>query len=105
MPPPPPEPCWRKRPDDAQALKDYNFAVGRIFEVIHDSGLQPWKSPLICPGASGDWNFSMTHDGKPEHDPSHFRILPADRYQFKGTLVRERTRQRRPRRAHGHAPA
>lgn len=80
-----------KNPDDAQSLKDYNFAVGRIFEVLHESGLQPWKKPVVCPSASGDWTFSITHDGKPEHDPSHFRILPADRFQFKGTLVNERS--------------
>jgi hypothetical protein len=80
-----------KLPDDAPARKDYNFAVGRIFEVIHAAGLEPWKSPVICPGAGGDWSFSVASDGKPEHDPSHFRILPADRYQFHGTLVKERT--------------
>ncbi len=80
-----------KRPDDQQARKDYNFAVGRIFEVIHSAGLQPWKAPLTCPGASGNWSFSVASDGKPEHDPSFFRILPADRYRFHGTLVRERT--------------
>lgn len=78
-------------PDNEQARKDYNFAVGRIFEVIHESGVQPWKKPLICPGAEGDWEFSVAHDGKPEHDPSHFRILPADRFNFKGKLVKDRT--------------
>ena len=80
-----------KHPKDQQSLKDYNFAVGRIFEVLHDSGLQPWKKPVVCPSASGDWTFSVAHDGKPEHDPSHFRILPADRFQFKGTLVKDRS--------------
>jgi hypothetical protein len=80
-----------KRPDDVPARKDYNFAVGRIFEVIHAAGLEPWKAPVICPGAGGNWRFYVASDGKPEHDPSHFRILPADRYQFQGTLVKERT--------------
>lgn len=80
-----------KHPDDLQARKDYNFAVGRIFEVIHSAGLQPWKAPLICPSASGNWSFSVATDGKPEHNPSYFRILPADRYQFRGKLVHERT--------------
>ncbi|MCE9520039.1 MAG: alpha/beta hydrolase [Verrucomicrobia bacterium] len=80
-----------KNPDDQQARKDYNFAVGRIFEVIHTAGLQPWKAPLICPSASGNWSFSVATDGKPEHNPSYFRILPADRYQFRGKLVHERT--------------
>lgn len=80
-----------KNPQDDQARKDYNFAVGRLFEVLHESKLQPWKAPVICPGVGGDWSFSVTHDGKPEHDPSHFRILPADRYQFRGRLVKART--------------
>lgn len=80
-----------KHPNDAPALKDYNFAVGRIFEVIHAAGLEPWKAPLSCPGADGNWSFSVASDDKPEHDPSHFRILPADRYQFRGSLVKERT--------------
>ena len=71
-----------KRPDDAPARKDYNFAVGRIFEVIHTAGLEPWKAPVICPGADGNWSFSVASDGKPEHDPSHFRILPLQRNCF-----------------------
>lgn len=79
-----------KRSEDVQARKDYNFAVGRLFEVLHESKLQPWKMPVICPGIDGDWSFTVTHDGKPEHDPSHFRILPADRYQFRGRLVKDR---------------
>lgn len=81
----------KKDPGDRAAREDYNYAVGRIFEVIHDAKLQPWKKPLICPGMSGDWRFSITTDGKPEHDPSHFRILPADRYTFRGSLVKQRT--------------
>lgn len=80
-----------KNPQDAQALKDYNYAVSRLFEVLHESGLEPWKVPVKCPGASGEWNFSVITDGKPEHDPSHYRIIPADRFQFKGKLVKERT--------------
>ncbi len=80
-----------KQPDNAQALQDYNYAVSRLFEVLHDSGLEPWKTPVKCPSASGDWIFSVVSDGKPEHDPSHYRILPADRFQFKGTLVKQRT--------------
>ncbi len=80
-----------KNPGDAQALKDYNFAVSRLFEVLHDSGLEPWKAPVKCPGADGDWSFSVVSDGKPEHDPSRYRILPADRFEFKGKLITDRT--------------
>jgi len=80
-----------KRPTNAQALQDYNFAVARIFDVLHKSGLQPWKAPVICPGAEGNWSFTMLTSGKPEHDPAKYRILPADRFQFRGSLVRQRS--------------
>jgi hypothetical protein len=80
-----------KQPGDVQARQDYNFAIGRLFEVIEESGFQPWKTPVNCPGASGVWKFSMTYDGKPEHDPAHLRIMPADRFQFEGKLVKQRT--------------
>jgi pimeloyl-ACP methyl ester carboxylesterase len=81
----------KKNPRDKQALQDYNFAVGRIFEVLHGENFEPWKKPLICPGAKGNWSFTMTHDGKPEHNPAFFRILPADRFNFKGSLVKDRS--------------
>lgn len=80
-----------KDPADATALREYNFAVSRLFEVLHESDFQPWKTPVVCPGADGEWVFSMTHDGKPQHNPAFFRILPADRFTFKGKLVRERS--------------
>ena len=37
-------------PGDTAAMNDYNFAVARIFEIIEDNGLEPWKKPLSCPG-------------------------------------------------------
>lgn len=80
-----------KNPSDAQALRDYNFAVSRLFDVLHKSGLQPWKKPVVCQGADGNWTFTMLTNGKAQHDPSHYRILPADRFVFRGSLVRERS--------------
>lgn len=81
----------KKNPHDGQALTDYNFAVSRLFEVIHKSGLQPWKTPVICPGTNGNWTFSVSAEGMSGQDPSHFRILPADRYRFHGLLVQDRS--------------
>lgn len=78
-----------KHPDDEQARKDYNFAVARIFEVIHDNKLKPWLKPIVCPGATEDWTLVLKTDGK--YDPGMFRVLPADRFEFKGKLVTERT--------------
>ncbi|WP_240914692.1 alpha/beta fold hydrolase [Roseimicrobium sp. ORNL1] len=78
-----------KNPNDEQARKDYNFAVARVFEVIHDNHLQPWKKPIVAPGATEDWKLVLKTDGK--HDPGMFRVLPADRFEFRGRLVTERT--------------
>ncbi len=77
----------QKTPDDAQARADYNFAVARIFDVIREAGLEPWKAPLVCQGATQAWNFSLKADLRPGYHPSNFELRTADRYQFKGRLV------------------
>jgi len=80
-----------KHPDNTQARLDYNFAVARIFGIIDTGGLEPWKAPLLCPGASQAWNFSLKRDPQPTRNPSNFKIQPADIYQFKGSLIVQRT--------------
>ncbi len=80
-----------QQPADTQARHDYNFAVARLFGTLHDAGLEPWKAPLACPGAGKVWSFSIKRDPQPERNPSNFDIEPADTYQFKGTLVVQRT--------------
>ncbi|MEY4485009.1 MAG: hypothetical protein RL693_2461, partial [Verrucomicrobiota bacterium] len=63
-------------------------------EVINDAGLEPWKSPVQCPGATGQpWIFSMKPDARPEHDLSNYRIVAADRYEFEGKLVVKESRK------------
>ena len=81
----------RTNPADAAALRDYNFAVGRVFEVIHDGKLQPWKKAVAAVGAKGTWEFTLPGDKRPERNPNNYHILPADRYQFKGTYVTKRS--------------
>jgi hypothetical protein len=78
-------------PDNTQARLDYNFAVARIFGIINNAGFEPWKATLLCPGASQVWNFSLKRDPQPQRNPSNFKIEPADIYNFKGTLVVQRT--------------
>jgi pimeloyl-ACP methyl ester carboxylesterase len=78
-------------PGDLQARRDYNFAVSRVMETVHQAGLEPWKTPVRCPGRDGEWVFSYNAAEHPDREPSLFRILPADRYEFKGRLVKDRT--------------
>ena len=81
----------KAQPGDTQAMADYNFAVGRLFEVIYDAGLEPWKAPLHCPGANGEWLYSLKTEKRPERNAANFRITPADRIELKGSLVKQRT--------------
>jgi hypothetical protein len=81
----------KTQPTDRQAREDYNFAVARIFGIIHRAGLEPWKKPLSCPGAGKTWIFSIDRDSKPGRNPSDFDIRPADIFNFRGTLVSDRT--------------
>ncbi len=79
-----------KQPADRQAQEDYNFAVSRIFGILHREGLEPWKKPLACPGTTRTWNFSIDGDSKPGRNPSDFDIRPADTLHFRGSLVNKR---------------
>jgi len=81
----------RSTPDDAQARADYNFATGRIFAIIHDAKLDPWKNPIRVKGREGGWLLTFKNGTHTEVEPSKVGILPADRYSFHGTYIRTRT--------------
>ena len=36
----------RRAPANAAAIRDYDFAIGRVFEIIQDAKLDPWTKPL-----------------------------------------------------------
>ncbi|MFN0129383.1 MAG: esterase/lipase family protein [Verrucomicrobiales bacterium] len=78
-------------PEDVAARADYNFAVARAVEVVSQWNLEPWKAPIRCPGAQGEWLFTYDATDHPDHDPALFSIRPADRYHFRGRLVSDRT--------------
>lgn len=79
-------------PGDTLAQADYNFAVSRILEIIESEDLAPWEAPISCRSMTGgEWSLSLKPpDPRPEYHPSNFEIISADRYKFKGKLVRER---------------
>ena len=81
----------RSKPGDARARAGYNFAVARIFEIIHDAKLEPWKTPVRVPGREGGWLLSFPAGGQAGQDPAKCPMLPADRYEFRGTYVKTRT--------------
>ncbi|MGB8166819.1 MAG: alpha/beta fold hydrolase, partial [Chthoniobacteraceae bacterium] len=85
------ERALRVNPGDATALRDYNYAVSRLVETMHDGKLQPWVKPVVVTGADGPWQFSIPAERQPERNPDNYLLFPADRYQFKGTYVAQRS--------------
>jgi hypothetical protein len=80
-----------RNPQDAEAKRDYNFAVGRIVEVIREANLTPWKEPARISGDHGDFELVDKPDPRPEWDPALFQFTPADQFDVHGKYVTERT--------------
>ena len=81
----------RRNPGNATAVRDYNFGVSRIFQVIHDAKLDPWTNPLRVPTTRGDFVLTCKPDPRPEWNPALFEFTPADEYDVGGKYVTERT--------------
>ena len=73
----------KENPGNTQALKDYNFAVSRAAEVVETSGMEPWKTPVICPGANGSWRFSYKPSPRPDLNPTLYRVQPLNWFTAK----------------------
>ena len=43
----------RENPRDRLALRDYDFALSRVFSIIRDAHLDPWTHPLHVPAPDG----------------------------------------------------
>jgi DNA-directed RNA polymerase subunit H (RpoH/RPB5) len=73
------------------AQRDYNFAVGRVIEIIRKAKLAPWTAPLTVPGPHGDFVLAHKPDPRPGWNPALYEFTPADRFDVHGKFVTERT--------------
>jgi pimeloyl-ACP methyl ester carboxylesterase len=73
------------------AIRDYNFGVSRIFQIIHETKLDPWNQPLTVPTAQGAFVLTYKPDPRPEWNPALFDFTPADEFDVGGKYVTERT--------------
>ena len=80
-----------RNPKAADAIRDYNFALARVFTTIRDARLDPWTRPLEVPGGNG--GFVLTHrpDPRPQRNPALYEFTPADQFDVHGKYVSERT--------------
>ncbi len=80
-----------RNPKDERALRDYNFALARVFTTIRSARLDPWTQPLTVPGDHG--GFVLTHrpDPRARWNPALYEFTPTDQFDVHGSYVSERT--------------
>ncbi|PYL80667.1 MAG: hypothetical protein DMF23_15815, partial [Verrucomicrobia bacterium] len=81
----------KRNPGNTTAVRDYNFGVSRIFQIIQDTKLDPWTQPLTLPTAGGEFVLTHKPDPRPEWNPALFEFTPADEFDVGGKYVTERT--------------
>jgi pimeloyl-ACP methyl ester carboxylesterase len=81
----------KRNPANATAMRDYNFGVSRLFQIIQDTKLDPWTQPLTLPTADGEFVLMHKPDPRPEWNPALYDFTPADEFDVGGKYVSERT--------------
>ena len=78
----------RKNPKDRIALRDYNFALSRVFSVIRETPFEPWTRALNVPAPSGG-EYVLTHRAIANRlwRPQDYELIPADELDVRGKLV------------------
>ena len=80
----------KRNPANETAIRDYNFGVSRIFQIIQDTKLDPWSQPLTVPTAQGEFVLTYKSDPRPEWNPALYEFTPADEFDVGGKYVSER---------------
>ena len=80
-------------PKNTLLQSDYNFAVARVMDILHETKLAPWDKPVVAPSATGaPWRLTLNPPSKEKQfHPSLFEFRPSDRYDFRGKGVGERS--------------
>src|SRR5881275_227589 len=81
----------KRNPGNTIAVRDYNFGVSRIFQIIQDTKLDPWTQPLTVPITNGEFVLTFKPDPRPEWNPALYDFTPADQFDVGGKYVTERT--------------
>ena len=73
-------------PQDAKALRDYDFAVSRICGIIREQKLTPWDKPI----QTGSHTLAWERDFLPVWNPALYELIPTDQLEIKGKYVDQR---------------
>ena len=83
------ESAWQqldRNSSNADARRDYNFAVARIIGTLREAKLAPWSTPIKLGRCTLDWQPHPL----PVWDPRLYDLIPADQLAISGTYVDER---------------
>ncbi len=80
-----------RNPGNPLAIRDYDFGIARIFQIVHRAKLDPWSAPLTVPSEAGEFVLAHRPDPRPEWNPALYEFTPADEYDVHGQYVTERT--------------
>ena len=85
----------RKNPRDRLALRDYDFALSRVFSLVREAHLDPWMHPLNVPApGGGEYVLTQRPPANRLWRPQEFDLIPADELNVRGKFVVPRvTRQ------------
>jgi pimeloyl-ACP methyl ester carboxylesterase len=78
-------------PRNATAVRDYNFGIARIFQIVREAKLDPWSAPLTITDPAGDFTLTRKPDPRPEWNPALYEFTPADEFDVGGKYVTKRT--------------
>ncbi len=80
-----------KNPKNRLALRDYDFALSRVFSVIWDAHLDPWTHPLRVPAANGsDYILAQRPPSNRLWKAQDYELIPADELELRGRFVAQR---------------
>jgi pimeloyl-ACP methyl ester carboxylesterase len=80
----------RQQPGDADAVRDYDFALSRAFSTIRHGHIDAWSKPLAVPG----YVITYRKDTRVLWNPAEYEFIPCDELTVGGTAFTERARRK-----------
>ena len=81
----------KRNPNNTTAIRDYNFAVSRIFQIVKDEKIDIFSKPVTVSTTHGEFVLMDKPDPRPEWNPARYDFTPADEFDVNGKYVTERT--------------
>ncbi|QQL45263.1 esterase/lipase family protein [Sulfuriroseicoccus oceanibius] len=83
--------AFGQTPYDEVRRSAYNFAVGRVIELVEAHDITPWDEPVRVGGLRDDFVLTTAPNVANGHDPAKFKLVPTDRLTISGQYFYERT--------------